>query len=533
MADDLDLEIEIARARAKAKREKAAASGVTVDGLPAFSETSVETPQGAQRMVNGRPVLSVDELKQRLAGQDAAGKLEAYKALLAGIQGPANFLTDRVAGLKAAAQALPKWMEGDGRDLGDIYAKGRDDARKVVDESVQAYPMAPLVGSVVTAPFSPVAGSSVGRVLSTGYQGGLGSFGASRGGDQLGDTLKGVGLGLGVGGGFELAGKGARFLAGRAGQQGDLAEDVIRDQALKATESSAAKVTQRASASSAEIGRRYDLAQAVLARPSATEAEKAWAQSQIDLPEVQAWLINRQTNAVSGLGSGAREFAELSEAASQAKAGVADEAAALGASKIENAGQPLWDSTKRQLFRATLGAAGAGIGYGLGAASDAVGLTDLLGMPQGSGRFGGGLLGAGMGAAATGTVNAFRNNMGNPQTQLLFNRGTQSLLSKGADLASKLGSTATQVGAESAAYTGRPPQGAQLLDLLSLSRGQQFDPTGNRSGSPTSATLRSPPPLQTPTPSDTSAPDAGFEDLKKRLGIDGREKLSEQHYLGQ
>lgn len=489
--------------------KRAQVGGITVDGQPAKTDETVDTPQGPQRMVNGRPVLSPEQLRQRGEGQDAAGQLEAYKALLAGIQGPANFLTDRVAGVKAAVQALPKWMEGDGRDLGDIYARGRDDARKVVDESVQAYPMAPLVGSVVTAPFSPVAGSSVGRVLSTGYQGGLGSFGASRGGDQLGDTLKGVGLGLGVGGGFELAGKGARFLAGRAGQQGDLAEDVIRDQALKATESSAAKVTQKASASSAEIGRRYDLAQAVLARPSATEAEKAWAQSQIDLPEVQAWLINRQTNAVSGLGSGAREFAELSEAASQAKAGVADEAAALGASKIENAGQPLWDSTKRLALRGAVGGAGSLIGRGIGAGTDALGITT-------EGKEGGSKYGWLLGLTPSGTVNMLRTHAGNPQTQLLANRAIQSLLEGGATAATKGGMLATQVGSQSMAQTGRALVPSQLTDLISLVRGPQSAAPASAPWSPTGGPTPRPPhqtqPSQ-PTPSGTPEPDEGVNAL--------------------
>jgi len=494
--DDEDA-LALARAQAKAKRERAAASGVTVDGVPAKSDATVETPQGPQRMVDGRPVLSSEEISQRLDGGLSRGKEEAWKATLAGVQGPANFLTDRLAGAKAAISAVPKWFKGDlGHSLGEEYARGRDSARAVVDDAVRAYPTAPLVGSLATMPFTPMAGTGIGRVLSSGYQGGLGSFGASRGDNQLSDTLKGAGLGLGIGGTMEAAGKGARFLAGRAGQQGDLAEGVIREKARETAESGAARVRQLASAESAENGRKLLLAQEVLNSPSASAEAKAAAQAVIDDPAVQAWAANRQANAVAGLPGGARRFEELSEDAARATAAVPEVAAADAAGKIRNAGQPLWMSLGRQGQRAAVGATGAAVGAGVGALTNEIGLTE-------NGKSIGGMMGALGSGMATGFVQATRNNVANPQTQLLFNRGAQSLLERFGQTAPLLGTTATQIGAESSAYTGRHPQYEFAAPSGPL-QGPQLDSTRNQIA--TSKALPPQSPQAPETPNRQSSP---------------------------
>lgn len=483
----------------EAKTAERNAQGVTVDGVPAKSDVTVETPQGPQRMVNGHPVLTHDEAQARLDAGTARMKEDAYKALLAGVQGPGSFLTDRLAGAKAAISAVPKWFKGDlGHSLGEEYARGRDSARAVVDDAVRTYPTAPLVGSLVTMPFTPVAGTGVGRVLAGGFTGGLGSFGASRGDNQLSDTLKGAGLGAGIGGTMEAAGKGARLLAGRAGQQGDLAEGVIRQNALEATESAARGAAQEASAASAEVGRKYLLAEQVLGRASATPQEKAAAQAVIDSPEVQAWLVNRQTNAVEGLVGGAKRFAELSEAASEASSGVPAAAQALGDSKIANAGQPLWMSLGRQGQRAAVGATGAALGAGVGALTNEIGLTE-------NGKSIGGMMGALGSGMATGFVQATRNNVANPQTQLLFNRGSQSLLERLGQTAPLLGTTATQIGAESSAHTGRHPQLYEFSAPSVPPQGPQLDSTRNQIATPKASPPRLP---QAPeTPNRQSSPD--------------------------
>lgn len=496
-------EDELALAEAEAKAQSAASSKTSPTEADA---RAVETPQGPQQMVGNRPVLSADQMRQQFAASQAKTKEDALKAVLSGLQGPANFLTDRVAGVKAAVQAFPKWLEGDGRDLGDIYAKGRDEARRTVDDAVKAYPVAPLVGSLAMAPFTPIGATSAARIGGGVVTGGLGGFGASRSGDTLGDTLKGAGLGGALSGTLEGAGRGVRWLAGRAGQQGDLAEDVIRQKALETTKSAAGAVSQEASAKSAELGRQYELAKSVLERVSATPEERAVARATMELPEVQAWLVNRQQNAVAGLGSGSRRFAELSQAASEAQSEVPAAAKALAASKIENAGQPLLDSAKRLALRGAVGGAGSLIGRGIGAATDAMGITE-------EGKTKGTYIGALTGFTPSGVVNMARTHWSNPQTQLIANRSIQSLLPKTADISSGAAQLATQIGSQSMAQTGRPQVPTQLTDLLSRSRGPQSVAPMSELSSPRDGRAPQQPQqtTQSQATSGTSEPDAGVQ----------------------
>lgn len=409
-------------------------------------------------------------------------KEKVLGSVLAFTHGAGAGLTDELAGAFAAGDSVPEWFRG-GPSPAAAYRKARDSARSTLGPAIKENPWAPTYGASITA----LAGAPATLPAQVGlgaYQGGLGAFGSSEGDAErvATDTVTGAGLGAGVSGAMGGLSKGYGWLASKVGRQGDLAEDVIRQKAQKAAESGARSETTYASHESAENGRKYALAQDRLTDPTSTPQQIADAEAAMNDPGVVAWLNNRRDNAVSGLASGAAKFDELSQRAKEAWANVDATASADAANKIANPGQPLNDAGKRQFTRLGVGLATGGIGALGGKITNELGLTE-------DGKSFGGIGGFALGSGATGFVNAFRNNMGNPQTQLMFNRGVQSLLSQGQKAAPALGSAlAREAGSQTPSAT------PGLRDLLALSQGQQFDPQGRPFALGASTPPNTPPP---------------------------------------
>lgn len=423
----------------------------------------------------GMPLEDPDSVPVPTPTEKAYSREKSLKALLAGLQGPANFLTDRVAGAKTAAQAAPQWFRGDlGHPLVDEYVRGRDAARSTVDDAVKAYPNAPLIGSLVTLPLNPTGASAVSRVVPAAYSAGVGGWGASRSDDQLGDALKAAGKGALFAGGLEVAGKGLslastaasnKMAAIEAAKKAKIAEQVEKE--IAALEGKLGGETQ--------VGHRYgENTQRAIAGVPETAAPivspelQQQAVALMASPEMKALqekvLANQMAKTPGQLAKMQATEAELQALSGNKAQEIANRTDAYFAGPVTQDIAPRLD---RLWTRAKLAGATAGLGAGLGSLTGSSTLTTAS-------------LAAGIGqVGAAGTIDILRNAARSPRIQWNAARGAGELARVGANLSQRAELPVAQLVGQ---RSSQPPTYAQELQALTSSpqNGPSLQPTSRR-----------------------------------------------------
>lgn len=401
---------------------------------------TVETPTGPTQFTrDGSPFFGPAEAEQMQAAGAARFKERALEGGLSFLSGGGP-LVDEMAG---AAKALS--VDALGKNLGEVYRQGRDQARgdvasatrnasPEVDVAGVKMPLLPALGSAVPSLVAPLPSAWMGRILSGGAQGALSAGGASeadltRG--QAGEFARDVGVGGGTGLAASALAEGIaapfRGVGRAATAEAGAADDAARAAVQAAKDKAVAQAQGKLGGIAAGQGNSMETLIDVLRNPHLHHPDSvAAAMAYKATPEGEEMIKRAVLNNIEKLQESAPREAAARLALGDAK--VAAQPAAVGAaaaSKLEplaildDMAKKSWRSVGQ---RAAMGAAGSAVGAGISAA-------------RGGEARDGALIGAASGWATPGTLQFLRNQAGSPVVQSGANRLVSALMnatSKGA-----------------------------------------------------------------------------------------------------
>lgn len=440
--------------RRMTRAEAEALGAVPVETAPEdLPIVETDTPQGKVRSRGGLPILSPEEVSQRLDAGDARLREKALAGLLSFVSGGGP-LVDEGKGALEALKRVPRYLAGDnGESLGDTYTKARDSARKTVkDATADAspsvsvggvdVPLLPLAGALASS--GPLGETALARLAASTFGAGLNAAGASEGAtpsEVAKDTAVGGGLGLAGAGVGEVLGAAARPLAralrGKSEEASRAVAEAEKAAADKAARSAVGAVGGHTAGVANTLGRLEEIARNPLGLYSAEEV--AAALERLGEPDLVALRQQMTQNLMSKAGNQGPALARAREDMLSALVAASPESvAAKAAAKLDPSkqgadfGRSLWRSVgQRALIPGALGAAGAGVSLLTGGDPVKGGLGGLAG-----GAF----------LSQPGVLAFLRNQAGNPARQALVT----ALAARGADTAGDLAARAGQLEGQAA-----------------------------------------------------------------------------------
>lgn len=391
--------------------------------------TTVETPTGTARMLEGRPVMSHDDIAQQTAAGGSRAKTYMLEQALTAANSGAQGIVPAVSG---AIGAVKRQFSSDvpPESLAQSYRKARGDAEDTTSRAEESAGLPAMVAGALPAMAVGMPSTIWARLA---LNAGLGAVnGASR---SAGDVTKEGGItriakdagrSAGISSAIGLGGEGLSaiggWLGGKLGQEANgaaAAQFAKRNMEASDKAASLRSTVAGESTKASALLKRIDHA---LDHPEMySAADVAAARAMAMDPDVIALRSISLRNATSAVKPQMGFINQARDMAEEAATGIAGKAAALTAQDLAPSsvaarlGESAWKSIGQ---RALMGAGGAAAG-------------GLIGGALGDHKAEGGVLGAAIGAIAPGALQMMRNKASDPTVQHLFNRGMQGAVNTG------------------------------------------------------------------------------------------------------